>query len=67
MHSETVLGLPNYEIIGMRREEGMVKISARYTGPIACPHCAGSALRSKGRYRAKSVMNRGACGYASSK
>ena len=53
MHSETVLGLPNYEIIGMRREEGMVKISARYTGPIACPHCAGSALRSKGRYLRK--------------
>jgi transposase len=27
-----------------------VRISARYTGPISCPHCGGAALRDKGCY-----------------
>jgi transposase len=48
--SEAVIGLPGYEIISIKRDGGEVTISARYTGPIACPHCQGTALRSKGRY-----------------
>jgi len=27
----------------------MVRIAARYEGPIGCPHCGGSSLRNKGR------------------
>jgi transposase len=35
----------------MERVGGEVRISARYSGPISCPHCGGGKLRSKGRYR----------------
>ena len=46
--SEILLGLPEYEISNIERSGGTISISARYTGPIACPHCGGSRLRSKG-------------------
>jgi hypothetical protein len=39
MHSEMVLGLPDYEITEIQRESGKVCISARYTGEVACPEC----------------------------
>ncbi len=45
-----LLGLPGYQLTGIRREAGTLVLSARYTGPIACPHCQGARLRSKGRY-----------------
>jgi len=50
INSEILLGLPGYQITGIERSQGRVKISARYEGPIACPHCEGKRLRSKGRY-----------------
>ena len=46
--SEIVLGLPQYEISSIERSGGTITISARYTGPISCPHCQSSRLRSKG-------------------
>jgi transposase len=46
-----VLGLPGYQITGIKKEEGRLKLSARYTGPITCAHCQGRQLRSKGVYR----------------
>ncbi len=48
--SEAVLGLPQYEITNIERENGWVVLSARYTGPIICPACGGTKLRSKGRH-----------------
>ena len=46
--SEIVLGLPQYEISAIERLGGTITISARYAGPISCPHCHGSRLRNKG-------------------
>ena len=46
--SEIVLGLPQYEITAIERLGGTITISARHGGPISCPHCQGSRLRSKG-------------------
>jgi transposase len=51
IRSEVLLGLPQYEISEVELGGGGVKISARYVGPRACPHCGGAKLRSKGRYR----------------
>ena len=42
--SEIVLGLPRYEISNIERTGGTITISARYTGPISCPRCGGSAF-----------------------
>ena len=47
---EAILGLPGYQISRIEWESGAVRISARYTGPVSCPWCGGSHLRSKGRY-----------------
>jgi len=44
-----VLGLPDYEITGIEEREGWIRISARYNGPISCPHCGGNQLRLKDR------------------
>ena len=49
IRSEAVLGLPGYQITGVEERNGRVRLSARYSGPIACPHCAGTSLRSKDR------------------
>ena len=51
INSEILIGLPGYQITGMGRVEGQLRIWARYSGPISCAHCGGSQLRSKGRYR----------------
>ena len=48
--SEILLGLPAYEIISIDTHKGVVRISARYTGPISCPHCNSTSLRNKGSY-----------------
>ena len=47
--SEVLLGLPNYEISWIELNGVEVRITARYVGPISCPHCDGSRLRSKDR------------------
>ena len=51
MDAESILGLGQYEISGVSGTGGTVRISARYTGPVACPDCGGERLRSKGRYQ----------------
>ncbi len=48
--SEILLGLPGYQITGIEWRSGLVRISARYSGPMACPDCGGSHIRSKGWY-----------------
>lgn len=48
--AEILLGLPGYEITGIEWAAGEVRISAVHEGPICCPHCKGTQLRSKGRY-----------------
>jgi transposase len=50
-NDEIVLGLPDYQITGIAREQGQVRISARYSGPKSCPHCGGARQRSKGLVR----------------
>jgi len=49
MNSEAVLGLANYEVTSIEHSGGVVRISARYLGSVACPDCQGEKLRSKGR------------------
>ncbi len=45
-----ILGLPDYQITCTHRTHGEVQLGVRYTGPIACPDCDGTQLRSKGWY-----------------
>ena len=47
---EIVLGLPGYQITGLERVGGVVRIGVRYEGPVICPHCQGKQHHSKGRY-----------------
>ena len=47
-NSEILLGLPLYEVTAIERNGGTIMISARFTGPIACPQCGSSRLRHKG-------------------
>ena len=47
---EILIGLPGYQITGLEREGGVVRIAVRYEGPVICPHCQGSRHHSKGRY-----------------
>ena len=49
IRSEAVIGLPGYQVTGIEERNGTVRLSARYTGPIECPHCGGKRLRNKGR------------------
>ena len=46
--SEIVLGLPDLQITDIQWLSGHVHIQARYVGPVACPDCGGTRLRSKG-------------------
>lgn len=47
---EIVLGLPGYQITGLERKGGVVRIGVQYEGPVICPHCQGAHHHSKGRY-----------------
>lgn len=49
IRSEAVLGLPGYQITGIEERSGTIRLSARYAGPVACPHCGGDRLRVKDR------------------
>ena len=49
IRSEAVIGLPGYQITGIEKRSGRVRISARYTGPKSCPFCGGEHLRLKDR------------------
>jgi transposase len=46
-----MINLPGYQITGLEREGGVVRIGVRYVGPVICPHCQGSQHHSKGRYQ----------------
>lgn len=41
------MGLPEYQITAIEETGGKVRISARFTGKVLCPHCGGSKLRLK--------------------
>ena len=49
IRSEAVLGLPDYEITGCEEMAGEVRIQARFTGVVCCPHCGGKQLRMRER------------------
>lgn len=49
INSELILGLPGYQITGIERAAGQVRLRVRHAGPLACPNCGGLRLRSKGR------------------
>ena len=46
-NSEILIGLPAYQITDITMHKGVVRFFARYTGPVACPHCNSSSLRNK--------------------
>jgi transposase len=47
--SEILLGLPGYQISGIRMEGGVVRIRTWYAGPVSCPYCHSNLLRNKGK------------------
>jgi len=49
IRSEAILGLPEYEVTAVEEIAGQVRISARFTGRVVCPHCGGEKLRRKDR------------------
>ena len=49
--SAMILGLPDFQITDIQPRKGMMRISARYTGPKSCAHCGSGRLRSKGWVR----------------
>jgi len=49
MESETILGLPGYQISEIGEQAGQVRIAARYEGVVRCPHCDGQQLRLRDR------------------
>jgi transposase len=46
--SEILLGLPAYQIIDIAMDKGVIRVKARYAGPVSCPHCQSNSLRNKG-------------------
>jgi transposase len=46
-----ILGLPDLQITDIQPKSGMMRISARYTGPRSCAHCGAVRLRNKGWIR----------------
>jgi len=48
--SEILLGHSGYQITGMERKTGVVRIAAQHAGPRSCPHGGGAGLRNKGSY-----------------
>lgn len=53
LDSETLIGLPDFQITGFDRRGRQVVISAEYTGTVACPECGSADLRMKDTYRRK--------------
>ncbi len=49
IRSEILIGLPAYEVTSVEETGGMVRMRARFTGKVQCPHCAGENLRIKDR------------------
>jgi len=51
--SETLIGLPDFQITAMEKVGRTVMISASYTGTVSCPACGSTRLRMKDRYQRK--------------
>jgi transposase len=51
IESETLLGLPGYQVTEVREVGGVNRIHAVFTGKLVCPHCGGTELRTKDRRR----------------
>jgi transposase len=49
IRSEAIVGLPEYQVTGIEESEGRVRIQARFTGAVTCPHCNSAGLRMKDR------------------
>jgi transposase len=49
IRSEAIVGLPEYQVTGIEESEGRVRIQARFTGAVRCPHCNSAGLRMKDR------------------
>jgi transposase len=49
IRSEAVLGLPEYDVTAVDEVAGQIRISARFTGNVSCPHCGEQKLRLKDR------------------
>lgn len=49
-NDEIILGLPLYQITGIHRSSGEVRISATYIGSKACPQCHSERQQSRGWY-----------------
>lgn len=49
INTEAVLGLPGYQLTGIHRKQGAIRIQARWREAAKCPHCGGQRLRNKGR------------------
>lgn len=45
--TESIIGLPEYELTSIEEVAGQIRIRARYIGPVKCPHCQGDQLRRK--------------------
>ena len=43
------MGLPDYEVTGIEEAAGRIRIQARFTAAVCCPHCEGKQLRIKDR------------------
>jgi transposase len=53
INSGALLGLPDYQITSIAWISGELRVSVRYEGPIACPHCGQNSLRKKDRFTRK--------------
>lgn len=49
IESEAVIGLPEFEITGIKETGGMVRIRAVHRGAVKYPHCGCERLRSRGK------------------
>lgn len=45
---EAIVGLPGYKVTRIESDGSRVRLHASWTGPVSCPRCSGSRLRSKG-------------------
>ncbi|MFZ5500891.1 MAG: ISL3 family transposase [Candidatus Micrarchaeota archaeon] len=47
-NDEAMVGLPGYEVTRIESDGGRIRLHASHKGPVSCPSCGGTRLRSKG-------------------